>query len=101
MVFFYSRNSQKYKYSAKQGWIPRKNKRDSKRSRIYPATCDYGDIAGMIEDFQGALTFEDIVDKFSIPQLMIMRMDKPTVDYDDDEQEITSAEQFMNILNKN
>ena len=30
-----------------------------------------------------------------------MRMDKPTVDYDDDEQEITSAEQFMNILNKN
>ena len=51
--FFYSRNSQKYKYSAKQGWIPRKNKRDSKRSRIYPATCDYGDIAGMIEDFQG------------------------------------------------
>lgn len=55
----------------------------------------------MIEDFQGALSYDDIVDKFSIPQLMIMRMDKPTADYDDDEvQEVNSAEAFMNILNK-
>ena len=80
MVFFIQETAKNINILPSKVGYREKNKRDSKRSRIYPATCDYGDIAGMIEDFQGALTFEDIVDKFSIPQLMIMRMDKPTVD---------------------
>lgn len=56
----------------------------------------------MIEDFQGSMTFEDIVDKYTIPQLTIMRLDKPSVEYDDDyeNKEIDTAHDFFNAINR-
>lgn len=54
----------------------------------------------MIEDFNGALTFDDIVDKYTIPQITIMRLDKPFVDYgDDDTTKINSAGDFLSYIN--
>lgn len=103
MVFFYARDSEKYKYSSEQGWIQRKNKR-SERTRVFNASCELGDIAGIIEEFNGALSFEDIVDKLTIPQITIMRLDKPSVDLDEDEKNnkgsINSAEEFLSFINK-
>ena len=77
-----------------------KNKR-SERTRVFNASCELGDIAGIIEEFNGALSFEDIVDKLTIPQITIMRLDKPSVDLDEDEKNnkgsINSAEEFFII----
>ena len=100
MVFFYSRDSEKYKYTPQQGWTSR-TKPKSKGTRVYPASCDLGEIAGIIEDFQGALSYEDIVYKYTIPQLMIMRMDKPSVEFiDESEKTINTAEDFFALINR-
>lgn len=55
----------------------------------------------MIDDFQGALTYDDIVYKFTVPQLWVMRMDKPSIEMDDDDgkPEINSAEDFLSFMN--
>ena len=55
----------------------------------------------MIEDFSGALTYDDILYKFTIPQLFVMRMDKPSVETDDEDEKgkINSAEELMGFIN--
>ena len=98
--FFYSRGSEKYQYSAQQGWIPRKKQKRESGSRVYNATCELGEIGGLIEEFQGALSYDDIVHKFTIPQLLIMRMDKPSVDFDSEEEpkQANTAEDLLALL---
>jgi hypothetical protein len=55
----------------------------------------------MIEDFQGALSYDDILYKYTIPQLWIMRIDKPTVEIDDEDTQgqVNSAEDFLALIN--
>lgn len=55
----------------------------------------------MIEDFAGALSYDDIIHKFTIPQLFIMRMDKPSIEIEDedDKNKINSAEDMVAFIN--
>lgn len=55
----------------------------------------------MIEDSQGSLTYEDILHKYTIPQLVIMRIDKPSVDmdYEGDSEQVNSAEGLFALIN--
>lgn len=54
-----------------------------------------------MEDFQGALSYDDILDKYTIPQLAIMRLDKPSVEIEDESSKtINSAEELFSVINK-
>ena len=101
VVFFYSRDSKKYKYTTKQGWVSSKKQRDDGRTRVFHASSELGEIAGMMEDFHGALSYDDIIDKYTVPQLAIMRLDKPAVEVEDeDTQTINSAEEMFSVINQ-
>jgi hypothetical protein len=55
----------------------------------------------MMEDFHGALSYDDIIDKYTIPQLAIMRLDKPAVEVEDeDSRTISSAEEMFSVINQ-
>jgi uncharacterized protein (DUF1919 family) len=52
-------------------------------------------VIGIINDFQGAFTFKQLTEEFTIPQVQLMLKDRPYMDYSERVPVIRSAEDFM------
>ena len=83
-LFFWTYGDGKgYKFDESEGrWVRIKKK---KEGGIIDANTEFGEVMGILQEFQGALTYKQITEEFTIPQINILLKDKPIVDIDSSE----------------
>lgn len=85
-LFFWTYGDGKgYKFDERQGWIKEGDGKGEKDKWIY-ANTEIGEVVGILNEFEGALSWREITEVFTIPQLEIMLKDKPHIDYDKEEE---------------